>query len=135
MDLQVALLCNLTANNSMSDSLFLLRVRKVGAARRLRPGIEVCLLRFQLFVSEIKCWLAEQKAQRCVFGLDGLDDRLGGTDGIAGLIAAARFRLRAALAGGLLIIGKPRLRLLDRTAGPVGAERSGFDDQHLDAER
>ncbi len=62
----------------------------------------------------IRCspWLAEEKAQRRVFRLDSLEDRLGATDGIAGLIAAARFRLRAALAGGLLIFGKPSLRLL-----------------------
>jgi hypothetical protein len=47
-----------------SDSLLQVWVRKVGATRRFRPSIEVCLLRFQLFVGKIECRFAEQEAQR-----------------------------------------------------------------------
>ena len=67
--------------------------------------------------------------------LDRRDDRLGGADRVAGLRAAVSVN-RVAAGDRRLCVSLDRVfRHLERAAGPVGPERAGLDDQHLDPER
>src|ERR1700712_5113643 len=89
-------------------------LRKISADGRLFPCIEVMLERIDFLAREFERGAAEQQTQwRCV-GQRSVNDRLRRANRIARLIAAARFRLLAALAGSLCISVNTRRRLLDR---------------------
>jgi hypothetical protein len=78
---------------------------------------------------------AEHEPQRRLLLFDGGDDRFGSAHGIALLLAADRLGEVAARDRRRGVGVDWAFRDFQRTAGPVGAERAGLDDNDLDPER
>lgn len=88
------------------------------------------------------CWMAPSKASlpssRWCGGhiqSHGLDDGLGGAHRVARLLARTGPHLQAHLAGGGLVVVDLERALMGGAAGPVGAKATGFDHQHMEAQR
>lgn len=113
----------------------MLFLREIGPASNRFPGGELLAQLFELCHGAFISVIAKKKMVWRVRGLDRLEDGLCGANRVTRLLTGGFARLLAPRARCRRVILNVPLAFVRRTSGPIGAEATRLNDDHLDAQR